>query len=126
VRIERDKVKRLILCSGKLYYTLLAGRRERSLDTVALGRVEQLYPFPEKELTALVASYPQAKQIYWAQEEPWNMGAWHVMYRRLRRVVPEDCTLSYVGRAEAASPATGSFKVHLQEEADLIQNAFAR
>jgi 2-oxoglutarate dehydrogenase complex dehydrogenase (E1) component-like enzyme len=60
------------------------------------------------------------------QEEPWNMGGWHVMYRRLKRILPGDRTLAYVGRAEAASPATGSYKVHQAEERDLVLNAFAR
>jgi 2-oxoglutarate dehydrogenase E1 component len=126
VTIDRVRVTRLLLCSGKIYYALLAGRRERMTDSVALVRVEQLYPFPHAELDALVTAYPNARQIYWVQEEPWNMGAWHVMYRRLRRLVGEDRTLAYVGRAEAASPASGSYKVHQQEEAELVQSAFAR
>jgi 2-oxoglutarate dehydrogenase E1 component len=126
VKIERGAVKRLLLCSGKIYYALLAARRERAVDSVGLVRVEQLYPFPAKELEAIFAAYPQAKQICWVQEEPWNMGAWHAMYRRLRRVMPEDAVLNYVGRPEAASPATGSYKVHQQEEAELVQSAFTR
>jgi 2-oxoglutarate dehydrogenase E1 component len=126
VRVERAGVKRLLVCSGKIYYTLLAERRERVMDSVALIRVEQLYPFPYQELTALLAAYPNANQVYWVQEEPWNMGAWHVMHRRLRRTLPERCTLSYVGRPEAASPATGVFKVHQQEEADVLAVAFGR
>jgi len=89
-------------------------------------RVEQLYPFPAKELEAIFAAYPEARQVYWVQEEPWNMGAWHVMYRRLRRILPEDRTLNYAGRPEAASPATGSFKVHQAEERDLVNAALAR
>jgi len=126
VTIERGGVRRILLCSGKIYYELLAARRERALDWVALVRVEQLYPFPAKELEAVFAAYPEARQVYWVQEEPWNMGAWHVMYRRLRRVLPEDRSLNYAGRPEAASPATGSFKLHLAEERDLVNYAFAR
>jgi 2-oxoglutarate dehydrogenase E1 component len=126
VTIERGGVRRILLCSGKIYYELLAARRERALDWVALVRVEQLYPFPAKELEAVFAAYPEARQVYWVQEEPWNMGAWQVMYRRLRRVLPEDRTLSYAGRPEAASPATGSFKLHLAEERDLVNYALAR
>ena len=126
VTIERGGVRRILLCSGKIYYELLAGRRERAIDSVALVRVEQLYPFPAKELEAIFAAYPEARQVYWVQEEPWNMGAWHVMYRRLRRVLPEDRTLSYAGRPEAASPATGSFKLHLAEERELVNAALAR
>ena len=126
VTIERGGVRRLLLSSGKIYYELLAARRERAIDSVALVRVEQLYPFPAKELEAIFAAYPEARQVYWVQEEPWNMGAWHVMNRRLRRVLPEDRTLSYAGRPEAASPATGSFKLHQAEERDLVTYAFAR
>jgi 2-oxoglutarate dehydrogenase complex dehydrogenase (E1) component-like enzyme len=122
----RGEVERLLLCSGKVYYDLLAARRERALDTAAIVRVEQLYPFPEKELEAIFATYPNARQVLWVQEEPWNMGGWHVMYRRLKRILPGDRTLAYVGRAEAASPATGSYKVHQAEERDLVLNAFAR
>src|SRR5213080_2837894 len=126
VRVERPRVRRILLCSGKVYYELLAGRRERDDDTIAIVRVEQIYPFPGKELEAVFAAYPNARQVCWVQEEPWNMGAWHTMYRRLRRVLPEGRELSYVGRAEAASPATGSYKVHQAEERDLVMNALAR
>ena len=119
-------MRRVLLCSGKVYYEQLAGRRERDDDTIAIVRVEQLYPFPGKELEAVFAAYPNARQVCWVQEEPWNMGAWHTMYRRLRRVLPEGRELSYVGRAEAASPATGSYKVHQAEERDLVMNALAR
>ena len=126
VRVERPRVRRILLCSGKVYYELLAGRRERDDDTIAIVRIEQLYPFPGKELEAVFAAYPNARQVCWVQEEPWNMGAWHTMYRRLRRVLPEGRELSYVGRAEAASPATGSYKVHQAEERDLVMNALAR
>ena len=126
VRVERPRARRILLCSGKVYYELLAGRRERDDDTIAIVRVEQLYPFPGKELEAVFAAYPNARQVCWVQEEPWNMGAWHTMYRRLRRVLPEGRELSYVGRAEAASPATGSYKVHQAEERDLVMNALAR
>ena len=126
VVIDPRGVTRLLLCSGKVYYDLLAARRERALDTAALVRVEQLYPFPEQEIAAIFATYPNARQIVWVQEEPWNMGGWHVMYRRLKRILPDDRTLAYVGRPEAASPATGSYKVHQAEERDLVLNAFAR
>ncbi len=126
VQLTRDGVRRVLLCSGKIYWALLAARRERAQDTTAIVRVEQLYPFPARELEAVLAAYPNARQVYWVQEEPWNMGAWPTMYRRLPRVLPAGATLNYVGRPEAASPATGSFKIHQQEEAELLQQAFAR
>src|SRR5207245_710732 len=92
-----------------IYYELLAARRERAIDSVALVRVEQLYPFPAKELEAVFAAYPEARQVYWVQEEPWNMGAWHVMHRRLRRVLPEDRTLNYAGRPEGGRSGSGGW-----------------
>jgi 2-oxoglutarate dehydrogenase E1 component len=126
VRIDPTRVTRLLLCSGKVYYALLEGRRERAIDETAIVRVEQLYPFAKQELEAIFARYPRAKQVFWVQEEPWNMGAWHFIYHRIRRILPTERTLSYVGRPEAASPATGSYKIHQAEEAELVNRAFAR
>jgi 2-oxoglutarate dehydrogenase E1 component len=126
ITLERQQVKRVLLCSGKIYYALLAARRERRVQSVAIVRVEQLYPFPRAELEAIFASYPEARQVYWVQEEPQNMGAWLTTYPRLRRIVPESVTVDYVGRAEAASPAAGSYKVHGQEEAEIVNSALAR
>jgi 2-oxoglutarate dehydrogenase E1 component len=124
--IDRARVTRVLLCSGKVYYALRTGRRERTNDTTALVRVEQLYPFPKQEIGELLATYPHARQIVWVQEEPWNMGAWQFIYHRLRRVLPETHELIYCGRHAAASPASGSFKIHQSEEAEIVQRAFAR
>jgi 2-oxoglutarate dehydrogenase E1 component len=96
------------------------------VDWAALVRVEQLYPFPFGELEKLFAAYPAAREIVWVQEEPWNMGAWYFVSQRLPRLLGADRQLTYVGRAEAASPAAGPYKVHLQEEAEFLQRAFAR
>ena len=126
ITLDRNRVTRILLSSGKIYYELLAGRRERAVDTAALVRVEQLYPFPAADLGAIFRAYPNAQQFYWVQEEPWNMGGWHTMYRRIRRLLPEGTTLEYIGRAEAASPASGNYKVHMAEEAELVRRAFAR
>jgi 2-oxoglutarate dehydrogenase E1 component len=126
VTVDPARTKRLLLCSGKIYYALLAGRRDRQVDGTALLRVEQLYPFPFRELETILAQYPEAREVFWVQEEPWNMGAWHFVEPRLRRMLAADRRLSYVGRAEAASPATGSYKIHQQEEAELVNRAFAR
>lgn len=126
VTIDPQKVTRIILCSGKVYYSLLAGRAEREIDTTALLRVEQLHPFPRQEIAEILARYPQANQIFWVQEEPSNMGAWHFIFNQMRPVLPQHLVLGYVGRRAAASPATGSYKIHQQEEADLINRAFAR
>ncbi|MFQ5667353.1 MAG: 2-oxoglutarate dehydrogenase E1 component [Candidatus Binatia bacterium] len=124
--LEPAKVRRVLLCSGKVYYELLLARRERDIDDIALIRVEQLYPFPHGEIAAALAAYPTAREVLWVQEEPWNMGAWHAMHRRLRRVIGDERVLGYTGRPAAASPATGSYKVHQAEEADLINNALGK
>jgi len=104
---------------------LLAGRHERNADAVAIVRVEQLYPFPRRELETVLAAYPQAERVCWVQDEPANMGAWRFVEPLLRPLLGSR-TLAYVGREEAASPATGSYKMHQAEEADLVNRAFAR
>src|SRR5262249_44334189 len=126
VTLDPAKVTRLLCCSGKVYYTLLHERRERGLDAVAVVRVEQLYPFPHQELRRVLGGYPNARQIAWVQEEPQNMGGWTFIEPRLGRLVPEGGTLAYIGRDAAASPATGSYKLHQAEEAEFVGRAFAR
>ena len=123
--IDPQRVRRVLLCSGKIYYALLAGRHERNVDTVAIARVEQLYPFPRRELEAVLGRYPNAERVCWVQEEPANMGAWRFAEPLLRALLGAR-TLAYGGRDEAASPATGSYKMHQAEEADLVNRAFAR
>jgi 2-oxoglutarate dehydrogenase E1 component len=120
---NRSAVRRILLCSGKVFYTLLEARRERLIEATAIARVEQLYPFPHAELSDLIAGYPNLKQIVWVQEEPENMGAWRNIRHRLERHVPKGVALRYVGRQEAASPATGSHRVHEEEEAALVDAA---
>ena len=124
---EDEAVKRIVFCTGKVYYDLLAARREEKIDTVALVRIEQLYPFPRVSLPKVIARYPNA-EIVWCQEEPQNMGAWTWIDRRLeeaaaaadRRARPR-----YVGRREAASPATGFYTVHNAEQAALVEEALS-
>lgn len=124
--IDPANVRRLLLCSGKIYYDLLMNRRERDIDDVAIIRIEQLYPFPVDEVAAALRTYPSASEVFWVQEEPWNMGAWHHMHRRVRRVIGDGRELGYAGRPSAASPAVGSYKMHKAEEADLINDALRR
>ena len=125
-RIDPERVTRVLLCSGKVYYALLAERAEREIDTMALVRVEQLYPFPAQELHAILAAYRQARQVVWVQEEPSNMGAWHFVSHQLPPLLTAEQRLSYVARRAAASPATGSYKIHQAEEASLLNRALAR
>src|SRR5471032_1683101 len=119
-------VKRVVLCSGKVYFDLVAERRKRKLDDVAILRIEQLYPFPISRLGARLSQYPNA-EVVWCQEEPENMGAWHFVDRRIERAMGNTEMKGkrpvYIGRAEAASPATGSLRTHLKEQADLVDRA---
>lgn len=121
--LDREKVRRVLFCSGKVYYTLSEAREKEGIKDTALVRVEQLYPYPRKEIQAILAKYRNARDITWVQEEPKNKGAWTYMEPRLREILPDPATLHYVGREESASPATGSTKVHAAEELELIQQA---
>jgi 2-oxoglutarate dehydrogenase E1 component len=124
--VEPGRVARLILCSGKLYYELAAARAQRKADDVAIVRVEQLYPFPADELSEILSRYARATEVVWAQEEPRNMGAWRFMRERLFPLLePSGRTVTYAGRPESASPATGSHKRHLIEQAAVIEDALS-
>ncbi|MEX2174003.1 MAG: 2-oxoglutarate dehydrogenase E1 component [Pirellulaceae bacterium] len=123
---DRDRVQRLVLCSGRVFYTLQAARDERQAGEIALVRIEQLYPFPREELQKIVARYRRAHEVAWVQEEPRNMGAWSFIEPRLRELLPDTSVLTYHGRVEAASPATGAFGLHEVEEQALIAQALAR
>ncbi len=120
-------VKRVVLCTGKVYYDLLAERREKGIADIAIVRVEQLYPFPVISLPKVFAQYPNA-EIVWCQEEPENMGAWSFVDRKIEDVLTAMGTPKrprYVGRIAAASPATGLAKVHAAEQAALVAEALA-
>jgi 2-oxoglutarate dehydrogenase E1 component len=116
-------VKRLVLCSGKIYYELLQERRDRGIDDIALVRVEMLYPYPEAGLSEVAARYPNA-EIVWCQEEPKNMGAWPVIAHFFSEHFGPG-KVAYVGRDAAASPATGSHIVHKEQQAAVIDGALA-
>ncbi len=120
------EIKRAVLCSGKVYYDLLAERREQAVNDAALVRVEQLYPFPAKSLGKVLAHYPAA-DVIWCQEEPRNMGAWTFVDRRIEAVLSglngSARRPRYVGREEAASPATGLARKHAAEQTHLVRQA---
>lgn len=124
--IDPANVRRVVLCSGKVYYDLLAERRARELTDVAIIRLEQLYPFPHAELAEALRPYRKA-QVVWCQEEPQNMGAWYHVDRRVEQVlrsVSNECAWpAYVGRVSAASPATGSGKIHAEQQSALVNDA---
>jgi 2-oxoglutarate dehydrogenase E1 component len=128
-------VKRILLCSGKVYHSLAKARdfeedathkpipRKDKITDTAIVRVEQPYPFPAKEISAVLAKYGNAKKIVWVQEEPKNRGCWTFMEPRLRDLLPAGASLAYCGRDEAASPATGSHKQHEAEEEEILSHA---
>jgi 2-oxoglutarate dehydrogenase E1 component len=118
-----DHTKRVLLCSGKVYYELVGEREERNRPDVAIVRVEEFYPFPADELRAAIAAAPPNAELCWVQEEPWNMGAWHFLSMRLPSVLGDGRRVRYVGRDEAASPATGSYKEHAREQAEIMDQA---
>jgi 2-oxoglutarate dehydrogenase E1 component len=121
-----EKVKRVVLCSGKVYYDLLAHRREKGIEDVAILRIEQIFPFPEKTLARLLAPYRKA-DVVWCQEEPENNGAWCFADRRIEKVLGMIDVKAkrprYIGREAAASPATGLAKKHAEQQAKLVSEA---
>lgn len=123
-RADNNTVKRIILCSGQVYYDLAAGRAERKLeDEIAIVRVEQLYPFPYDEVKAELDKFPNAKDVVWAQEEPRNQGAFHQLRHRIERILGEQQKLSYAGRPASASPAVGYMSKHIAQLKQLIEDA---
>ena len=129
--VDASKVKRVILCSGKVYYDLITppgldGKPRTDLPRspeIAIIRVEQFYPFPEEQLRKVLSRYKQAKDYVWVQEESQNMGGWTFMEPRLRQM---KYTFNYVGRDASASPAVGSLKTHQREQAELVEAALRR
>jgi len=120
------RVARLVFCSGKVYYDLLAARRERKLEHVALARVEQLYPFAADQAEEIIGGYPDTVEVVWAQEEPRNMGPWRFMRENFRPLLQDTRReIRYIGRPESASTATGSGKRHQQEQAEIVNDALA-
>ncbi|HUE75786.1 MAG TPA: 2-oxoglutarate dehydrogenase E1 component [Chloroflexota bacterium] len=116
-------IRRVVVCSGKIYVELAAYFREHPDDSIAIVRIEQLYPFPTQEVRRTLAGYRNAAEIVWVQEEPRNMGAWQFVESRLRACLPPGGELSYVGRAERASPAEGSARQHAAKQAYIIRAA---
>jgi 2-oxoglutarate dehydrogenase E1 component len=117
-----NKMKRVILCSGKIHYDLTNHRSEKKIDDAAIIRVEQIYPLHEKKLKSMVGAFPKASKIVWCQEEPENMGAWTFIEPRLRKLF--DREVAYAGRDASASPAVGSLALHKREQACVVRDAF--
>ncbi len=122
---DRDSVRRLVLCTGKIYYDLEGHARRPEAQGVAIARVEELYPFPAQRLDEVVRSYKNLDEVVWAQEEPRNMGALTFMGPRLRAVVPRELPLRYVARPERASPAEGKASDHVREQQRIVLETLA-
>ncbi len=121
-----EKIQRLVLCSGKVFYDLRETRRARGVDNAAIVRLEQLYPFPEEEFTRVLSRYAQISEVVWCQEEPMNQGAWYSSQHHMRRALNRQnrsLYLEYAGREASASPAAGYMALHLEQQENLIKQA---
>ncbi|HMN91870.1 MAG TPA: 2-oxoglutarate dehydrogenase E1 component [Hydrogenophaga sp.] len=123
---KADKVKRVICCSGKVYYDLVKKREEKGADDVAILRVEQLYPFPHKAFGAEIKKYPNAVDVVWCQDEPQNQGAWFFVQHYIHENMLEGQKLGYAGRAASASPAVGYAHLHQEQQKTLVEAAFGK
>jgi 2-oxoglutarate dehydrogenase E1 component len=123
--IPEQFVRRVILCSGKVFYDLLKTRRERNIEDIAIIRIEQLYPFPRRPLREILDDYTHAKEIVWCQEEPRNQGAWYQIQHHLRAIKHGEQILSFVGRSPSASPACGYAQIHEQQQKNLVNTALS-
>ncbi len=124
--IDLKQVKRLVLCSGKVYYDLLDRRREDGREDIAIARLEQLYPFPREELARILSGYDNLQEMFWCQEEPQNQGAWYSSRHHLDRVLDEvkpHIELAYAGRKAYAAPAVGLASRHVRQQTDLVEQA---
>ncbi|MDE2091956.1 MAG: 2-oxoglutarate dehydrogenase E1 component, partial [Gammaproteobacteria bacterium] len=125
--LRTERVRRVIFCSGKVYYDLLEARRaDKKIEDIAIVRLEQLYPFPHEEYAEIIKRYAQALDIVWCQEEPQNQGAWYEIRHRLQEPLTHHHKLRYVGRAASASPAAGYAQLHKQQQNELIEAALGK
>jgi len=122
---DQAAVKKVVLCSGKLYYDLIDARKKAPTSQVAIVRLEQFYPFPLTSIRETLTRYENVRELVWAQEEPQNMGGWTFMQERLENLLPDCRRPRYVGRASSASPATGSYSIHQKEQAQLVADALS-
>jgi 2-oxoglutarate dehydrogenase E1 component len=120
------RVRRLVLCSGKIYYDIVGHDARADAEDVAVARLEQLYPFPVEAAKELLRSYPALEEVVWAQEEPQNMGAWRAIRHRLEEALPESVPLGYAGRPWRASPSEGYPTAHLREQDRIVREALGR
>ena len=120
---SRDEVRKLVLCSGKIYYDIVGHEERPAARQIAVARVEQLYPFPEHELCDLMTSYPNLERVVWVQEEPRNMGARAFMRRRMATILPTELSYDYIGRQLRAAPGEGYTAAHKRELVEQVIGA---
>ncbi len=125
VTANSKSVKKIVFCTGKIFYDLIEAKQKEGISDIAIVRIEQLYPLPVKQIDAVIAKYKGATEFVWAQEEPENMGAWVYMFMAFRTVnLPDGKELKYVGRKAAASPATGYSKLHVEQDKSILKQLF--
>jgi 2-oxoglutarate dehydrogenase E1 component len=121
---DTAEIKRVVLCSGKVYYDLAEQRDAEGIREVAVLRLEQLYPFPLSDVAGFIEEFPSAAEVVWCQEEPQNQGAWYQIRHHLQACVGKRA-LKYAGRTSSASPAVGYYKIHLEEQQNLVNQALS-
>lgn len=119
-----QQVKRIIFCSGKIYYDLFESRKKQKNNDTMIMRLEQLYPFPFDQVSEIISQHKDVEDLRWVQEEPRNMGAWNFALERFQKILPNNRQIQFVGRLPSASPAAGSFQMHLAEHKLLLEQAF--
>ena len=124
-KINPSRVRRVVICSGKVYFDILEQRRLKKIDNVALLRLEQLYPFPNRELSQIMHRFSKAEEIVWCQEEPKNQGSWYQIYYSLIRLLKQKQRLHYIGREGSASPAVGYYQLHIQQQQHIVNSALS-
>jgi 2-oxoglutarate dehydrogenase E1 component len=122
-RADHGAVTRLVLCSGKIFYDIDGHEDRANATSVAVARLEQLYPFPVEPAAALTGAYPNLREIVWAQEEPQNMGAWRTIRHRLEAAAPDAVPVQYIGRPWRASPSEGYPTAHRLEQDRIVREA---
>jgi 2-oxoglutarate dehydrogenase complex dehydrogenase (E1) component-like enzyme len=125
-RARHNEARRIVLCSGKVYYDIAGHQLYEQAGGVAVARIEQLYPFPVRQAAVLLASYPRIEEVVWAQEEPQNMGAYRAIRHRLEEALPQGVRLRYAGRPWRASPSEGYPTAHLHEQDRIVREALAQ
>jgi 2-oxoglutarate dehydrogenase E1 component len=124
-KLTAKNVKRVVVCSGKVYYDLLAHRREHKITDTAIIRLEQQYPFPHEDFAAQIKKYPNTKEVVWCQEEPQNQGAWYRLMAYFRAGIKPEQVLLYAGRRVSASPAVGYLSWHTKQQKELVESCFS-